>query len=443
MEAEVQDWILSHNLLQPGDRVTCAVSGGADSTAMLCCLLSLKERLGIEISAAHFNHRLRGEASDGDESFVRSFCEERGVPLFCGGGDAAAEALARGVSIEEAARNLRYRFLSSCPGLVATAHTADDNSETVLMNLIRGSGLKGLCGIPVRRGRIIRPMLCITHEEALSYLRERGLEWREDASNAEDDCRRNRLRHHVLPLIREENPAFSRSVLRCSETLRGELEYLESEARKLLEAAACEDGLRCSVLRGAPEPLLRRAIRLRAGKDFDSTVTERLLALIRNGNGSCLLPDGRRLRCSCDVLTEILPDGQPDPVLLEPGETLLFGRYEISCRRIPEGGASPVKNARIPCIRDPGTPLTVRCRREGDTILAPGGEKSLKELMIEKKIPAPLRGGLPVFCCGDAIAAVYRLDVAVPFRPLHGEPFLQISVRRNEHENTHPAGAES
>ncbi len=445
MEADVLGWIRSHGLLQPGDRVTCAVSGGADSMALLCCLLSLKEELGIEVSAAHFNHKLRGAASDGDEAFVRGFCERRGIPFFSGSGDAAAEAARTGLTLEEAARGLRYSFLEACPGLIATAHTADDNCETVLMNLIRGSGLKGLCGIPVRRGRIVRPMLSVSHEEACTYLRELGESWREDASNAGDEYRRNRLRHHVIPLLKEENPALSRSVLRCSESLRGDLDYLEEQAASLLEAAACEDGLRCEVLRKAPEALLKRALRLKAGKDFDAAVTGRLLALVRKGNGSCRLPDGSMLRASCGILSREESPEVPEPVLLKVGSTVRFGHYVIDCRRLSAEEAEGQKpSSAAPRIRDGCGSILVRCRREGDVIRAPGGEKSIKKLMIDKKIPAPLRSGLPVFCCGDEIAAVYRLEVSELFRPLPGGDCLQITVRRNDgNENTHPTGAEA
>ena len=169
--------------LSPGSALVCAVSGGADSVALLHCLWTLSEEAGFSLSAAHFNHCLRGEESDGDEAFVRYLCKQWGVPLAVGRGDAAKRARETGESLEEAARALRHGFLSAQPGLIATAHNADDQVETVLINLLRGTGLRGLCGMAPQSGRIVRPLLTVTRAEILVYLQENGLSWREDSSN--------------------------------------------------------------------------------------------------------------------------------------------------------------------------------------------------------------------------------------------------------------------
>ena len=156
--------------LSPGSALVCAVSGGADSVALLHCLRTLSEELGFSLTAAHFNHCLRGEESDGDEAFVRYLCKQWGVPLAVGRGDAAKRARETGESLEEAARALRHGFLSAQPGLIATAHNADDQVETVLINLLRGTGLRGLCGMAPQSGRIVRPLLTVTRAEILAYL---------------------------------------------------------------------------------------------------------------------------------------------------------------------------------------------------------------------------------------------------------------------------------
>ena len=200
MRAEVLSWCRREALFSPGAQVVCAVSGGADSMAMLCCLRELAAELSVYVRAAHFNHRLRGAESDGDEAFVRAFCAAEGIELVCG----APEKPARS---EEEAREQRYAFLDSIPcDAVAIAHTAEDNLETLLQHLLRGSGLRGLGGIPPRRGRYVRPLLAVSHAQARDYLRARGTGWREDATNAEDGCQRNRLRHGVLPLLAAETP---------------------------------------------------------------------------------------------------------------------------------------------------------------------------------------------------------------------------------------------
>ena len=207
MRAEVLSWCRREGLIAAGDRVLCAVSGGADSMAMLWCLHSLREELSISVCAVHFNHRLRGAESDRDEAFVRAFCAEHGIELTVG--TAAVDAYTAS-GVEETARRLRYAFFETLPcDKLATAHTADDNAETVLLHLLRGAGLRGLCGIPPRRGRYIRPLLCVTRGQITDYLRQEGIMWVEDSSNAADDCRRNRLRHQVMPLLKLEMPELA------------------------------------------------------------------------------------------------------------------------------------------------------------------------------------------------------------------------------------------
>ena len=199
MKAEMLSWCRRTKLFSAGDRVICAVSGGADSMAMLWCLHCLKSELSIRVEAAHFNHRLRGAESDRDEAFVREFCASHGIALTVG----AANPEDYGASgVEETARRLRYAFFETldCDRL-APAHTADDNAETVLVNLLRGTGLRGLCGIPPVRGRIVRPLLFARRQNILDYLRTEGVAFVEDSTNGQDAYLRNRLRHHVLPLL--------------------------------------------------------------------------------------------------------------------------------------------------------------------------------------------------------------------------------------------------
>ena len=156
----------AHNLLEKGDSVVCAVSGGADSMALLWAMYLLKERFSIQLSAAHFDHGLRGEESTRDAAFVEKFCRQYEIPFVLERGNVVAGKK----GLEAAARDARYAFLQSLPGKIATAHTADDNAETVLMHLVRGSGLKGLGGISPIRGKIIRPMLSVNRDDVLVFL---------------------------------------------------------------------------------------------------------------------------------------------------------------------------------------------------------------------------------------------------------------------------------
>ena len=165
---ELTRFVRRYDLITPGDEIVCAVSGGADSMALLFGLYLLREKLDIRLSAAHFNHHLRGEESDRDEQFVRDFCDRFEIPLYAGGG----EIVTSGKGLEAAARDARYAFLKSLPGKIATAHTADDNAETVLLHLVRGTGLKGLGAIAPQNGSVIRPMLSCTRQQVEAFLEE-------------------------------------------------------------------------------------------------------------------------------------------------------------------------------------------------------------------------------------------------------------------------------
>ena len=215
-----------HDMVQPGDTVICAVSGGADSVAMLFGFYLLKEKLDITLEAAHFNHHLRGAESDRDEAFVKDFCHRYDIPLHLGGGEVKPGKK----GLEAAAREARYAFLRSLPGRIATAHTADDNAETVLLHLIRGTGLKGLGGITPVSGNVIRPMLGITRQEVEEFLEEWCLRHIEDSSNAGDDFLRNRVRHKIMPLLKEENPRIGENLSAMALLLRLDEEALSRQA---------------------------------------------------------------------------------------------------------------------------------------------------------------------------------------------------------------------
>ncbi|HTP12944.1 MAG TPA: tRNA lysidine(34) synthetase TilS, partial [Bacteroidota bacterium] len=251
-------------LFRPGDRLVLAVSGGVDSTVMLDAFCEIQESWGLELSVAHINHQLRGDESDGDEAFVRDAARRYHLPVFCKRADVVGLAHEKGISKQEAAREIRYAYFEeirqqTCAGHIATAHHADDNAETVLLNILRGTGVRGMAGIPVTRdaGQIVRPMLFATREEILAYATERQLAYRNDSSNDSTIYTRNYLRHKVFPLLEQEfGPGMRESLSRLSETMREFSGYLDRivDERAGATVSFRSDGCTLSIPALAKEP---------------------------------------------------------------------------------------------------------------------------------------------------------------------------------------------
>jgi tRNA(Ile)-lysidine synthase len=238
---------LDKTLLKAGERVCVAVSGGADSTALLVAMAEAKPEWGVALSAAHVHHGLRGAEADADELFVRELCKRLGVPLKVLHVDTAARQAAEGEGLEEAARELRYEALRGLEvDAVATAHTLDDQAETVVMKMLRGAWTEGLGGIaPEKQGlgireqglgrpKIVRPMLGVRRSEVEAFLRERGQAWREDASNQDLGLTRNRVRRVLMPMLREFNPKVDEALARTAAIAREEEVFWQTEVQRVL-----------------------------------------------------------------------------------------------------------------------------------------------------------------------------------------------------------------
>lgn len=261
MENKIKETIERYDMLKKDDVVIVAVSGGADSIALLHALYSLKQELGISVHACHINHNLRGEESKRDEQFVRDFCGSRKIPNTFYSIDVKPE---KHESIEERARKMRYEcFESLCNELnakLATAHTASDNAETVFINMLRGTGTKGLCGIPPVRGDIIRPLLRCTREEIEKYCTEHGLEYVTDSSNLSDDYTRNKLRHRLIPMLKEFNPSVMEGISRMTSAVYDDNAYLEKVSAEAKEKCLTENGYSAIALCGLERPILCRVV---------------------------------------------------------------------------------------------------------------------------------------------------------------------------------------
>lgn len=394
-------------LLSPGDKVIAAVSGGADSVAMLFALYLLRDELGITLEAAHFNHHLRGAESDRDEAFVTDFCGRYCIPLHLGSG----RIVSGKKGLEAAARDARYAFLRSLPGKVATAHTADDNAETVLMRLIRGTGLKGLGAIAPVSGNVIRPMLTVTRDDVEAFLEEYALPHVEDSSNAEDDFLRNRIRHGILPLMRAENPRIGENLSAMALLLR------QDEA--CLQAMIPEEQMPDVSRLKAMEPALRRrtlerflkAQGVREPEQIHILQAEQLL-YHRSPSASMQFPGGVTIGRQYDRLVrlECAPE-LPETRLSVPGETCIGGKRFVS------EYATDLEERPDSVLVCPVGVLIVRSRRSGDTMRLPGGTRSLKKMYIDRKIPASQRAAVPVLADDRGVLAVFGIGTDIRFRP--------------------------
>ena len=401
MQNRLLKFAREQNLMAPGDTVICAVSGGADSVAMLFALYLLREKLGITLEAAHFNHNLRGEESLRDETFVRELCARYDIPLHV----ASGEIHPGKKGLEAAARDARYAFLESLPGKIATAHTADDNAETILMHLVRGTGLKGLGGIAPQRGKLIRPMLGITRREVEDFLAEWHLPHVEDSTNETDAFLRNRLRHHVMPLLAAENPRIAENLSQMALRLR------EDEAC-LTRQSHYEMLPEVETLRTLPSAVRSRMLErflkengVREPEDVHIAQAEALV-FSESPSASAAFPGGVTLSRQYGHLTAN-PTGETfTPVTLTcPGSAEAAG-IRITCE--PAGELAQSENLLTVC---PSGKISIRPRQTGDKIRLSGGSKSLKKLFIDRKIPAAVRERIPVVCDETGILGVYSIGV--------------------------------
>ncbi len=426
--------------LPPGSRVVCAVSGGADSVCLLHLLLS---RDDLTCFCAHFDHGIRPESGE-DAAFVESLCRQWGVPFYTRRGDVPARAAETGESLETAGRELRYAFLRRAAehfgaDVIATAHTLDDNAETVLFRLARGTGLRGLGGIPPERDGIVRPLLGIRRREIEAYLRERGIPWREDPTNALDGAARNRVRHHVLPALEAVHPAAAENIARLTALAREDEEFLNSLAAEKLRHWG--DALPVSELKSLPRSLSRRVIRLWLGGELSREGAEAVLSLCDAGPSAALDLPGVTVRREYDRLLRGAAEipALPERALpLDGAVELPEAGLRAECRLRPAGTEIQRSfnifsfSCAIICDK-----LTVTRRIDGDRIALPGreGTHRVKKLLADRKIPLRLRDAVPVLRQGERVLAVYGFGQDRTALPRPGEPFYEVkflSIKEKE-----------
>ncbi|MBI1738840.1 MAG: tRNA lysidine(34) synthetase TilS [Acidobacteria bacterium] len=469
--AQVEATIRRHGMMRAGGRVGVAVSGGADSVALLLILLELRGKLGITLLVAHFNHQLRGPESDADESFVRELAMRHGLEFAAGREDVAARARENRWNVEDAARRLRYGFFEELVTTgraewIAVGHTADDQAETVLARLARGTGPTGLAGIYPVVGHVVRPLLETRREELRDELCARGQGWREDASNRDLTRLRARVRHSVLPLIeRELQPGAVKHLSELAHLVREEESFWTALVQNCFESSVTKSGAGLSIRiadlieppairealtqatgeSGALEAVSKRLIRRLASESrglrgqLASLHVEQVLRLAREGHSGqrVPLPGGAEVERVFDRLVFTPPQtasGEDQETTDAPPS------YEYSVKFSEEGAATVLipeirKRLSLKVIDWPGgardtsisaatldrdllcPPLLFRNWRPGDGYRPVGrqGVRKMKRLFQEYKIPARERKAWPVLTSGGRLAWAGRLPVAEEF----------------------------
>lgn len=454
LSQRVAEYIQAHALMRAGERVAIAVSGGADSVALLRVLLQLRDGLGIVISVAHFHHGIRGAEADADEAFVADLAGTHNLEFHVDRGEVPAHARNSNVSLETAARNLRYEFFARVlreqrADCIATAHSLDDQAETVLMKALRGAGSRGLSGIfPEHRldmGKIVRPLLGVNRGELRDYLRTLNQEWREDATNNDLSLARNRLRDRVLPMLREEvNPSVDQALAHLAEIARGEEQYWNEQISRLLpllvvpgepargggrrQTASASIAIDIQKLCQHPLAVQRRLLRTAAekmGRSMEFEQVQEVLQLItqraERGTQSKVVEIGGGWRVRLlfrELRFEMAKPQAPNSgyalPLLVPGEVRVEAIGTTIRARISEDNGN-AKNAsynphsvRLPRI----TELIVRNWKAGDRFRPArhNSEKRVKELLYPLHLSEEEKQLWPVVAAGDRIVWVRSIE---------------------------------
>ncbi len=412
MEKIILESCARYTLIPSGANVTVALSGGADSVALLYALNTLKDTLGITLRAAHLNHLIRGDEALRDEEFAKKLCIDLDIPLICERIDVPDYAKKNSLSLETAARQLRYEFLNRvCDGgLIATAHTASDNLETLLLNLARGTSIDGLCGIPIKRDNIIRPILSCTREMIEAYCDKHSLSFITDSTNLSDAYTRNKIRHQIVPVLKEINPKAELSALNTSRSLGEISQNLKNISLCYLEKNLKNGSLRLDNFSDLPVPVGKRVVSVfleRLGYDIflDALHIENIYRICLKG-GKTGIPKGMYCKSSKGFLT----------VGREKGAN--FSDFSVEISQKTENVNNLFLNNALDCDKIIGD-LKIRTRRSGDSIRLKnrGCTKALTKLYNEYSVPTELRDALPIISDDKGVVWIYGIGIAQRVAP--------------------------
>lgn len=411
MRNAVLKTLREYSMCTAGDTVTVGLSGGADSVCLLHLLYSLQAELSVTLQAVHVHHGIRGASADRDAQFCRTFCEKLQIPLTVEHIDVPKISRETHESTEECGRRLRYeafRRMAGDKGKIATAHTADDNAETVLLHLTRGTGLRGLCGIPPVRENIIRPLLFSSREQVEQYCAENHLEYVTDETNFSDVYSRNRIRLEVIPVLKTLNPSLLTGISGMTARLRTENEALELQAQMLLKDIRNQETIPTQALKAAPKAIVCRALQTVLAEKIGEMPTAAHITAVYSllyQNGSISLPSGVTVRVRNGTME--FPNQKET---FEWAYDLHFDCFPTE-KHTPAGVVKIQKYTRkdlqnlhkdllanaVDCAKIKGT-ATLRSRRAGDRFTFPrrAVSKSLKKWMNEEGIPPESRNAVPL-----------------------------------------------
>lgn len=424
---KVWQFIIKHGLTGEGQKVVVAVSGGIDSIALLDVVAWLRDTKKIDVVAAHVNHRLRGKESDGDEQFVRRVCAGYGIPLFTERVLTKQIAKETKRSVQETARDLRYSFFDTLQksldaGAVATAHNANDNAETILINLIRGSGVEGLGGIPLRRNQIVRPFLCVTRKEIERYAGKRKLRFRKDSSNTHVEYTRNYLRHTIIPRIEQRlNPLLIGTLSRTAEIFRMNAAFTDDALKRVHafdpDTAQLDIGRLEQIHPYLQQMLLHRVL---TGKNIEPAfeTVHAVLHLKESQKGAVVDLDRSFVAERIDGAILIRRRGRPKEFefRLENEGTITTDDFIFTITKsgLPDNKTKSDTSHEYIDASLLKFPVIVRNWRKGDAFIPLGmrGKKKLSDFFAEEKFSSEQKRKIPIVESGHRIVwiAGKRLD---------------------------------
>lgn len=414
---KVRETVKKYEMIKEGDTVTVGLSGGADSVCLLYILNELKTELNFELKAAHINHGIRGTEADFDEEFVKKLCEKYSVELTVFHKNIPLESKKTGESEEECGRRIRYECFSSLGGKTATAHSLTDSIETTVFNLIRGSSLKGVCGIPAVRDSIIRPLIECESDEIRAFCRENGLEFVIDSTNLETEYTRNYIRQEILPRFERINSGYGRALSRFQASARRDNEHLDKEAKAFLSPDSDKKGCDCRKLLQLDEAILYRVIagfvKEQSGTELEFRHIDFISKHLENDFELQLSKDCF-VQSKSGILTVIKKDKSESEKFcfkLEMGMNKTpIAKIEISVFdadkiKFNKKDTANIFVCNIDYDKIDRNTAVIRSRNDGDeiTLAKRGVTKSLKKLYNEMKIPTSRRNSVPVIADGEKV----------------------------------------